>query len=86
MPKTRTGICNFCGVCQPCPAKIDIAVVHECLYSAQADGANLPAARARYRALPRYAVDCLPCGGCETRCPSDVPVIENMALAARLFA
>ena len=28
---------------------------------------------------------CIGCGGCETRCPFQVPVVERMKLAAELF-
>ena len=31
------------------------------------------------------AADCIACGGCETRCPFGVPVVERMEKAKALF-
>ena len=41
--------------------------------------------REHYLALEKTAADCIHCGGCETRCPFQVPVVERMKLAAELF-
>ena len=41
--------------------------------------------RAHYEGLSANAADCIACGGCETRCPFSVPVVERMAKAKELF-
>ena len=42
--------------------------------------------KAHYQALPATAADCIACGGCESRCPFGVPVIEKMEQARKLFS
>ena len=37
------------------------------------------------KALARHAGDCLQCGVCETRCPFDVKIRENMQRAKKIF-
>ena len=41
--------------------------------------------RAHYQALSATAADCIACGGCETRCPFGVPVVERMEKAKALL-
>ena len=44
-----------------------------------------PTVKAHYEGLSANAKDCIACGGCEQRCPFDVPVIERMEKAKTLF-
>lgn len=80
------GNCVYCSHCQPCPAEIDIAAVNKYLDIARLDEANVPPSiRSHYAGLAHSGKDCISCSSCETRCPFGVPVIENMAAAARIF-
>lgn len=80
------GKCVYCNHCLPCPSDIDIASVNKYLDIARLDEANIPPSiRSHYQNLAHGGDDCIACGSCESRCPFDVPVIQNMAKAAELF-
>lgn len=80
-----SGQCTYCGHCAPCPAQIDIAMVNK-LYDLADMQEEVPATvRAHYSALSSTAADCTGCGGCETRCPFGVPVVERMERAREIF-
>lgn len=80
------GNCVYCSHCQPCPAGIDIAAVNKYLDIVRLDTENIsPSVRSHYLSLANNGKDCVGCGSCEKRCPFDVPVIKNMAEAARVF-
>ena len=80
-----SGQCTYCGHCAPCPAGIDIAMVNK-LYDLAAMQPEVPATvRAHYQALSATAADCFACGGCVTRCPFGVPVVERMEKAKALL-
>ena len=77
--------CMYCNHCKPCPAGIDIAMVNK-LYDLAVMQDTVPASvRAHYMALDKNASDCIACGGCETRCPFGVEIVERMKAAAELF-
>ena len=77
--------CTYCGHCKPCPKDIDIAMVNK-LYDLATMQPTVPASlREHYQALAVKADACVGCGGCESRCPFGVPVIERMKKAAELF-
>ena len=80
------GSCVYCSHCEPCPAGIDIASVNRYLDIARLDPAAVPPSiRQHYQALAAGGSQCISCGSCESRCPFGVPIIENMAEAARFF-
>ena len=80
------GNCVYCSHCQPCPAEIDIAAVNKYLDIARLDeGSVPPSIRSHYLGLSHTGSECIACGSCEARCPFGVPIIENMADAARIF-
>ena len=80
-----TGQCTYCGHCQPCPVGIDIAMSNK-LYDLAAMQPEVPASlKAHYLELSPNAADCIACGGCESRCPFGVKVIEKMDAARELF-
>ena len=81
----RGGQCTYCGHCKPCPKDIDIAMVNK-LYDLATMQPTVPASlREHYQALSVKADACVACGGCESRCPFGVSVIERMKKAAELF-
>lgn len=81
-----SGQCTYCGHCKPCPAGIDIAMVNK-LYDLATMQPELPSSiRSHYQVLEKNASDCIACGGCETRCPFGVKIVERMAGAKELFA
>ena len=80
-----SGQCTYCGHCAPCPVHIDIAMVNKLYDLATMQEETPPTVRAHYESLERNAEDCVACGGCETRCPFCVHVIERMQKAKEVF-
>ena len=80
-----SGQCTYCGHCAPCPSGIDIAMVNKLYDLAVMQEEVPPTVKAHYEGLSANAKDCIACGGCEQRCPFDVPVIERMEKAKTLF-
>ena len=80
-----SGQCVYCGHCKPCPVHIDIAMVNK-FYDLAVMQPDVPASvKDHYFALEKTAADCIHCGGCETRCPFQVPIVDRMKKAAELF-
>lgn len=79
------GHCMYCGHCAPCPKGIDVASVTKFLNLAVAQGEMPETVREHYAVLSHKAGECVACGACEKRCPFEVPVIENMKKAAKMF-
>jgi len=80
------GACVYCSHCQPCPVNIDIATVNKYLDIAKlAPSAVPPSAKSHYQSLANKGDVCIACGHCESRCPFDVPVADNMKLAEKLL-
>ncbi len=80
------GHCVYCNHCQPCPVDIDIASVNRYLDIARLDEANIPPSITQhYTSLKSRGGACIACGSCEARCPFEVPVIERMEEAKRVF-
>jgi len=80
-----SGQCTYCGHCRPCPMDIDIAMVNKLYDLAVMQPEPPESVRQHYRALEASAADCIACGGCESRCPFGVPIVERMEQAAELF-
>ena len=64
-----------------CPQGIDfieILVLDSRRRMAEALSTDIDPFRAAYAALPVNATDCIQCGGCEERCPYQIPVMEML--------
>lgn len=86
MPKISwRGHCMYCGHCAPCPKGISVADVTKFLNLTLAQGEMPETVREHYAALKHHAGECVGCGACEKRCPFDVPAVENMRRAAKVF-
>lgn len=79
------GHCMYCSHCAPCPKQIDVASVTKFLNLARAQGEIPETVHEHYEVLPHHAGECIQCGGCETRCPFGVSIMENMKQAKELF-
>lgn len=79
------GHCMYCGHCAPCPQAIDVASVTKYLNLAKAQGEVPETVREHYKLLNHHAGECIECGACETRCPFEVSIIENMRAAKEVF-
>lgn len=75
----------YCGHCAPCPVAIDVAALTKLLVLAEGHGEIPETVREHYAALAHHAGECVGCGQCESRCPFEVRVRENMARARRVF-
>jgi hypothetical protein len=92
-----SGHCMYCTHCHPCPAEINIADVTKFLNLVIAhnesngihegtEAFRVPdTEREHYRVLAHHAGECLQCGLCETRCPFDVDIRNNMRRAQSIF-
>ncbi len=80
-----TGQCTYCGHCAPCPKEIDIAMVNKLYDLAAMTDEPSSMVAAHYNSLSANANDCISCGGCETRCPFGVKVVERMEKVRKLF-
>ena len=79
------GHCMYCGHCAPCPRHIDVASVTKFLNLAKAQGEVPETVREHYALLSHHGGECVRCGACETRCPFEVPIMDNMRAAAEVF-
>lgn len=79
------GHCMYCSHCAPCPQKIDVASVTKFLNLALAQDTVPETVREHYAVLEHHAGECIECGACETRCPFQVSIRENMKRAAEIF-
>lgn len=79
------GQCTYCGHCDPCPARIDVAMVNKYYDLAVMQKETPESVRSHYLHLEHHASECLGCGSCERRCPFSVRVTDRMKQAAELF-
>lgn len=75
----------YCSHCEPCPQHIDIADVTKFLNLTIAEGRVPETVREHYAVLAHHAGECISCGACETRCPFNVKIRENMKRAKEVF-
>lgn len=92
-----SGHCMYCTHCHPCPAEINIADVTRFMnlviahnesngIHEETEAFRVPdTEREHYRVLAHHASECLQCGLCETRCPFDVDIRNNMRRTQSIF-
>ncbi len=80
-----SGLCTYCGHCQPCPVHIDIAMVNKFYDLAASQETVSESVREHYLALETKASSCIGCRSCESRCPFGVQIADRMKKAAQLF-
>lgn len=75
--------CTACGYCMPCPAGVDIPGCFSCYNEKYLLGEK--SGRTQYfRSLgvlsskPAYASQCISCGKCESHCPQNIPIREQL--------
>ncbi|MFP4027303.1 MAG: aldo/keto reductase [Candidatus Brocadiia bacterium] len=77
-------MCRGCGYCQPCPNGILIPIILRHLFYGREMGLE-EWARGRYSMVEIKADECERCGECEEKCPYDLPVVDLLEEAHRLF-
>jgi uncharacterized protein len=88
--KDRTAVdCTSCRYCMPCPSGIDIPLVLSCLNNASLFDDPV-GERAQYHinvdlGNTAQASECADCGQCETACPQQLRVPQEMAKAVQMF-
>jgi len=80
--------CTACGYCMPCPAGVDIPAC----FSHYNDKylTNDKSVRSRYfqslgalSAKPAYASKCIGCGKCESHCPQNIAIRQQLKLVSK---
>jgi len=80
-----SGHCMYCGHCAPCPQGIDVAMVTKFLNLSKAQGEVPETVRQHYSVLDAAAGECIQCHTCESRCPFEVKIVNNIAEAKEMF-
>ena len=79
------GHCTYCTHCAPCTVGINIADVNKYLNLAKSQDSVPETVQDHYNLLAHHASECIECGNCLSRCPFEVPIIDNMHEAAKVF-
>ncbi len=78
--------CTGCGYCMPCPKGVDIPGTFLCYNAMYSEGKR--AARADYLRCTAFRRDtasasqCIGCGKCESHCPQQIPIRQELKNAA----
>ena len=77
--------CTACDYCKPCPQEINIAYLFEIMnrhrvygLTEHAKGAYAEMMTGKSWTKSADASKCTACGACETKCPQDLPIIEQL--------
>ncbi|MDR3120964.1 MAG: aldo/keto reductase [Clostridiales bacterium] len=74
--------CTGCEYCLPCPQGVAIPTAFD-RYNTAMKFENLEPSRRTYMFLTRAGTDatkCVECGACETKCPQEIKIIEQLKL------
>ena len=80
--KTTKVPCTGCGYCMPCPKGVDIPGAFRCYNEMYSEGKG--AGRREYlqvvslRKEPALPSQCVACGKCESHCPQQIKIIEEL--------
>ena len=80
--KTTKVPCTGCGYCMPCPKGVDIPGAFRCYNEMYSEGKG--AGRREYlqvvslRKNPALPSQCVACGKCESHCPQQIKIIEEL--------
>jgi uncharacterized protein len=77
--------CRDCGVCMPCPEKVNIPAVLRFQSFQEVYGLK-DWAKKLYGGLEVKADKCSGCGECEPKCPYNLQIVENLKKAHRGFS
>lgn len=85
----KEGACRDCGLCMPCPEKVNISANLRFLSFSENYGLR-DWARKLYAALPTYhdmqtAASCTNCGECEPNCPYGLHIMEMLTQTKELL-
>lgn len=83
--RVRNG-CSGCGYCMPCPFGIDIPGNFK-IWNEEAMYGNRSGANDTYEEMKEAAaIHCKKCGKCETMCPQQIQIREDLEEVAKYFA
>jgi len=74
-------LCQACGYCLPCPAKIPIPDIMQLFDQAVRVSWNWPIWRREYKKFKRDFAHCKDCAKCEERCPQGIPIRQRLKQA-----
>jgi predicted aldo/keto reductase-like oxidoreductase len=74
------GFCRRCQYCEPCPSGVQIEMILRFRKYAEDYGLEYWA-KCQYNALKANYLDCKKCGLCETKCPYNLKIIEELAVS-----
>lgn len=78
--------CTGCGYCMPCPRGVDIPGTFRCYNAIYSEGKKSARKDYRFFAMKKYpagASECIRCGKCETHCPQQIPIRDELKNAAK---
>lgn len=69
--------CRDCGLCLPCPQNLDIAAILR-FHTLSTTYGLKNWAKKLYNGLEVAVTDCTECGGCELKCPYELPIMRML--------
>jgi predicted aldo/keto reductase-like oxidoreductase len=69
--------CRDCGLCLPCPQNLDIAAILR-FHTLSTTYGLKNWAKKLYNGLEVAVTDCTGCGGCELKCPYELPIMRML--------
>ncbi len=83
--RENQNFCTACGYCMPCPTGINIPGIMNLIFEDRFLHLK-KSAKGGYRWTGKVKADaCIECGVCEKKCTQDLPIIKEMAYAAKEY-